>query len=108
MYKIYALVVVMILAVTVFNAKAQTANPVPAGVAKGLVRDTVQNYVLKSATVSVYKAADSTLISYQVTNNYGEFNFKTLPINVPLRVDVSHVGYATFKKTLLYLRVKTL
>lgn len=98
MYKFSALVVVMILAVTVFNAKAQTANPVPAGTAKGLVRDTVQNYVLKSATVSVYKAADSTLISYQVTNNYGEFNFKTLPINVPLRVDVSHVGYATFKK----------
>nr|WP_157246995.1 hypothetical protein [Pedobacter panaciterrae] len=98
MYKIYALVVVMILAVTVFDAKAQTANPAPAGTAKGLVRDTVQNYVLKSATVSVYKAADSTLISYQVTNNYGEFSFKTLPINIPLRIDISHVGYLTYRK----------
>jgi len=77
---------------------AQQNNPANSGTVKGIVRDTAQNYVLKSATVSVYKAADSTLISYQVTNNYGEFIFKNLPINLPLRLDINHVGYTTARK----------
>lgn len=100
-------VIAILLAVTAINARAQTGlsaastaagSPGNIGTAKGIVRDTAHNYVLRSATVSVYKAADSTLLSYQITNNYGEFSFKGLPINVSLRLEASHVGYQMLRK----------
>ncbi len=99
MYKITSITLAFLLSITCSIANAQQTTPANPGSAKGIVRDTAQNYVLKSATVSVYKSADSTLLSYQVTNNYGEFNFKNLPVNVSLRLDVSNVGYATSRKT---------
>ncbi|MGY4385864.1 hypothetical protein ACVWYN_002912 [Pedobacter sp. UYP24] len=99
MYKVISITLAFLFSTAFFTLKAQQANPTNPGSAKGIVRDTAQNYVLKSATVSVYKSADSTLISYQVTNNYGEFNFKNLPVNVSLRLDVSNIGYATSRKT---------
>ena len=92
---------------------AQT-KPVLPGSVKGILRDTTRNYVLKSATVSVYKASDSTLLNYQVSNNYGEFNFKNLPPAVVLRIEVSNVGYQTFNQeftipaTTNFLDLKTL
>lgn len=77
---------------------AQQSKPTLPGSVKGILRDTARNYVLKSATVSVYKAADSTLLNYQVSNNYGEFNFKNLPPAVLLRLEVSNVGYQSFRQ----------
>lgn len=70
------------------------------GTVKGIVRDTTHNYVLKSATVSVYKASnkDSALIVYQITNAYGEFNFSGLPIGIPLKLQISNVGYYPLDK----------
>src|SRR5687768_4031327 len=98
MSKLTTLTLAFLLSTTCITLRAQQANPANPGSAKGLVRDTAQNHVLKSATVSVYKAADSTLLRYQVTNNYGEFNFKILPVNLPLRLDASHVGEHTSRK----------
>src|SRR5215217_354129 len=98
MSKLTTVTLAFLLSITCITLRAQQASPANPGSVKGLVRDTAQKYVLKSATVSVYKAADSTLLSYQVTNNYGEFNFKNLPVNLPLRLDVSHIGYLTSRK----------
>ena len=89
-------IIAFLMNAVIFTVNAQqTTHP---GSAKGIVRDTAQNYVLKSATVSVYKAADSTLLSYQVTNNYGEFSFKNLPVDLLLKLEISHVGYMTGRK----------
>ena len=70
------------------------------GTIKGIVRDTAHNYVLQSATISVYRAGklDSNLISYQITNTYGEFIFTKLPTGIPLRIQVSNVGYSSLNK----------
>lgn len=95
---------IVLLSVTAFSTYAQeattksvntTVNP---GIVKGILRDTAHNYVLRSATISVYKAADSALINYQISNNYGEFIFKNLPVDTKLRLDVSYVGYQSFRK----------
>ncbi|WP_421939538.1 carboxypeptidase regulatory-like domain-containing protein [Pedobacter sp.] len=75
---------------------AQTSAP-PSGTVKGIIRDTVHNYVLKAATVSIYKA-DNTVLNYQLSNNYGEFKFSNLPLDQPLRLDISNVGYQTLQK----------
>jgi hypothetical protein len=94
----YFYLLVFLLAITINSSKAQQKNPTHIGTAKGIVRDTARNYVLKSATVSIYKAADSSLLSYQISNNYGEFSFKNLPVNTGLRIDISHVGYQLLRK----------
>ena len=95
---------IVLLSVTAFSTYAQeattksvntTVNP---GIVKGILRDTAHNYVLRSATISVYKAADSALMNYQISNNYGEFIFKNLPVDTKLRLDVSYVGYQSFRK----------
>jgi len=86
-----------------FNAFAQKVDPTRIGTVKGIARDTAQKYVLKSATVSIYKAIDSSIVSYQVTNNYGEFNFKNLPVNLLLRLEISNVGYAPTSKNFTIL-----
>lgn len=81
-------------------AQAQQKGLTNLGSAKGIVKDTVLNFALKSATVSVYNAAkqDSTLTSYQITNIYGEFSFYNLPTGKPLRLLVSNVGYQSLSK----------
>jgi hypothetical protein len=81
-----------------YNTKAQQANPTQIGAVRGVIRDTTHNYNLKSATVSLFKG-DSTLISYQLSNNYGEFSFKSLPLNAKLYVEISHVGYQLLRKS---------
>jgi len=83
-----------------YNAQAQQANPAQIGAVKGVIRDTTHNYNLKSATVSLFKG-DSTLVSYQLSNSYGEFNFKNLPLNAKLYVEISHVGYQLLRKSFL-------
>lgn len=65
-------------------------------IVRGIVKDTVNNYSLSSATVSIYK--DSNLVAYQLTNSYGAFSFKNLPSNSPLKIVTSHTGYRIFQK----------
>jgi riboflavin biosynthesis pyrimidine reductase len=82
---------------------AQNKNPTYQGVANGVVRDSVYNYVLQSATIAIYKAKDSSLVTYQLANNFGEFNFKELPVDVPLRITVSFTGYKTHSRVFIVL-----
>lgn len=68
------------------------------GTANGIVRDSVHNYSLPAATLAVYIVKDSSLVSYQLADNFGEFHFKELPVNQPLRVVVSYMGYRSFAR----------
>ncbi|MGF1925073.1 MAG: carboxypeptidase-like regulatory domain-containing protein, partial [Bacteroidia bacterium] len=90
---LYALICIFLTS----NASAQQINPTHIGSVKGILRDTARNYTLKSATVSLFKA-DSTLVNYQLSNNYGEFSFKNLPLNVKMYVEVSHVAYQLLRQ----------
>ncbi|RZK71455.1 MAG: hypothetical protein EOO92_20465, partial [Pedobacter sp.] len=99
MLKSYYYAIAILLCMLSYNAYSQKVDPTHIGTVKGIARDTAQNYVLKSATVSIYKAVDSAIVSYQVTNNYGEFSFKNLPVNLLLRLEISNVGYAPTSKT---------
>lgn len=67
------------------------------GEVTGAVRDTTNDIDLVSATVSVYRAADSTLLRFQLTNNFGEFRFDKLPTLDSLRIVVSFVGYQSIE-----------
>jgi hypothetical protein len=68
------------------------------GSVKGIVYDSVYNFVLTSATVAVYRDNDSNLLQYSLPNSFGEFTVKSLPVGTGLRMVVTHVGY----KSLVY------
>lgn len=63
------------------------------GTATGILRDSLRNYVLQGATISVYKIADDELVSYQLSNNFGRFQFKMLPVGIPLKMIATYIGY---------------
>jgi hypothetical protein len=71
------------------------------GTADGVIRDSVHNYVLPSATAAIYKVTDSSLFGYRLTNNFGEFHFNDLPVGISLRIVVSYIGYKSFSRTFI-------
>ena len=77
---------------------AQKRDPLWIGATHGIAWDSAHNAVLRSATIAFYMAKDSMLIGYRLTNNYGEFSYKGLPVNVPLKVMASFIGYKSTGK----------
>ena len=80
------------------SAIAQVKDSVNIGRAKGLVQDSAYSFVLSSATVAVYKDSDSSLVGYNLPNNFGEFTVNKLPVETELRMIITHVGYKVFFK----------
>lgn len=68
------------------------------GSVSGVLWDSAHNAILRSATLAIYRAADAELISYRLTNNYGEFSFDQLPMDIPLKIVASFVGYKSCQK----------
>jgi hypothetical protein len=79
----------------------QAATPkkdtINVGTVTGLIRDSLHNYVMPSTTLAIYKAKDNELVSYQLSNVYGKFQFKSIPVGIPLRIVATHVGYMSGK-----------
>ncbi|WP_109698116.1 peptidase associated domain and porin domain-containing protein [Chitinophaga deserti] len=78
---------------------AWQAKPVPAGEVRGTVRDPARNFLLRGATLAVYRVQDSLLLGFQLSNSSGEFSFRQLPSGIPLRFVASYVGYTDAVKT---------
>lgn len=93
-----------------FSAQAQQGDKlikVPAvdrskqmqeGIIKGIPKDSTYHFLLKSATISIYSSTDS-LLKFTLPNNFGEFTLSPLPINTPLKLIITHIGYTPFRKT---------
>jgi hypothetical protein len=71
------------------------------GTLTGIVRDSVHDYELPSATVAIYSGKDTSLVSFQLTNNLGSFSFKQLPTGKRLQIIVTYIGYKKYYKTIL-------
>lgn len=81
---------------------AQSKDTLQTGNLKGKVKDSVYNFMLTSATVAVYKDADSSLIQFSIPDNFGEFIIQPLPVETTLRLIITHVGYKSlFKKIII-------
>ncbi len=50
------------------------------------------------ATVTIYKAADTSIVSYKLSNEKGEFKITGIPIDLPCRVVITHTGYKVYRK----------
>lgn len=80
------------------NVCAQTPikDTAASGEVKGIVRDSVYNFVLNGATVAVYNHTDSALLQFSIPNSFGEFHIRTLRVEKKLYVVITHVGYRSF------------
>lgn len=88
------------------NAFSQAKDSAWRGSLNGIVRDSINNYVLRSATVAIYMVNNSELLGYTLCNNYGEFSFKKLPTGIPLKIVATFVGYKSNDKTLIISSLK--
>jgi hypothetical protein len=77
------------------------------GAIRGIVWDSEHNAVLRAATIAIYLDKDSLLVGYRLTNNYGEFEYKGLPCNVPIKIIATYIGYKRSIKRLSISSVKT-
>jgi hypothetical protein len=68
------------------------------GKVRGVVRDSVHNHILELASAAIYKVKDSALISYQLSNAFGEFQFKEIPEDTQLKIIISYTGYKTVSR----------
>ncbi len=68
------------------------------GTLKGRITDsTAQNKPLGLATVSVFKAFDTTLLSYRLSTPEGDFKVPGLPLDLNCRVVISYSGYSVYR-----------
>ena len=74
------------------------AQPVSIGSLTGKAKDSVYNFMLTGATVAVYKDADTSLLQYTLPDNFGAFTVNKLPLDIPLRLIITHVGYKDLLK----------
>lgn len=71
------------------------------GGVKGIIYDSINDYALQSASISVFKQADSSIVDFQLTNTSGEFDIKNLPSKVPMYLMITHTGYRPLIKNFL-------
>lgn len=74
-----------------FQVQAQS------GKISGTITDSVSNTSLELATISIF-GKDSMLVNYQLSDKNGNFSFSKLPLNRDLRLDVSYVGYKSYRQ----------
>lgn len=75
-----------------------TATAFAQGIIKGKLTDSSGKSPLALATVTVFKAADTALITYRLSNPEGEFRVPGLPLNTTCRVVISFSGYDAYRK----------
>jgi hypothetical protein len=68
------------------------------GTVKGKVTDSTTKKALALATVTLFKAADTALITYRLSTPDGEFKVPGLPLNVNCRVVISFSGFEVYRK----------
>ncbi|WP_126972033.1 outer membrane beta-barrel protein [Gynurincola endophyticus] len=85
---------VLALIVTIISVPALAQK----GSVSGTLKDTIYVDILSNATVTIKKAADSSLVTYALSNDKGEFNIKGLDIGRYI-VQISYQSYRPYVKT---------
>lgn len=70
------------------------------GEVKGSVFSEDQDEPLSFATISIYTAADTTLLDYVLSEDDGSFRIRRLPLDRELRLIISFLGYEAVRKEL--------
>jgi hypothetical protein len=65
---------------------------------KGKLLDSTAKTPLSLATITVFKAADTAIITYRLSNTDGDFKIPGLPFDINCRMVVSFNGYSGYRK----------
>lgn len=68
------------------------------GSIRGKLTDSSGTNPLGLATITVFQAGDTSLITYRLSTPEGEFRVPGLPLNQPLRLVISYSGYEAYRK----------
>ncbi|RYF85361.1 MAG: TonB-dependent receptor, partial [Chitinophagaceae bacterium] len=68
------------------------------GNVSGKLMDTDSKKPLYLSTVTIYRAADTSIVTYRLSDKDGGFKVPGLPLNTPLRALVSFSGYEVMRK----------
>jgi hypothetical protein len=68
-------------------------NALDEGKIKGILWDTLTNKGISSATLTVFRMSDSSIMNFSLSGSSGNFEVNRLPLNTELRLLVSHVNY---------------
>ncbi len=80
------------LVLLIVSSQAQT------GSISGKITDSSGKKVLPLTTITVFIAKDTTIVTYRLSTETGEFKIPNLPINVPLRMMATYSGYEAYRK----------
>jgi hypothetical protein len=64
----------------------------------GKITDSSGKKTLPLTTVTIFKAKDTTIITYRLSSDGGEFKIPGLPFDVPLRLMATYSGFDAFRK----------
>ncbi len=70
------------------------------GTVIGTLLDSATSKPLSYATISVFRVADTTLVTYRLSDEKGTFTIGSLPLATPLRAVISFTGYGVVRKAL--------
>ena len=84
---------VLLLLIILFSAKA-----FPQGILKGKITDSTSKKPLGLATITVFKAMDTAIITYRLSTPEGEFKVPGLPLDLNCRAVISFSGYRVYRK----------
>ena len=90
------LVIAIFLFLTWLSSPAQSQK----GEIKGKIIDNGSKKPLPYATVAVYRAQDTTLVTFRVSDDKGLFRTTGLPLQLTLRVVISMTGFGVYRKEL--------
>lgn len=82
----------------IIGASLQLSAQSNAGNIKGKLKDSTNKSVLSLATVTVFRAKDTAIITYRLTDQNGDFKVPSLPLNVACRILISFSGYKPYRK----------
>lgn len=68
------------------------------GTIRGKLTDSAAKTPLALATVTIFRASDTAIITYRLSNPEGEFKVPGIPLNIACRIVVSYNGFSSYRK----------
>ena len=68
------------------------------GTLSGKILDSSNKKALQLATVTIYRAKDTSIITYRLSDSKGDFKVPSLPIELSMRVLISVSGFQVYRK----------
>src|ERR1041384_4641087 len=73
-------------------------NSYSQGIIKGKLIDSTSKSPLGLATITVFKASDTSIITYRLSTPEGDFKVPGIPLDLNCRVNISFSGYGVIRK----------